>query len=211
MIKTSRNRWRWGVGLLLLLLASTANAFVVNINAGSRTIYLRVGDGSFNGIYNSGGTPANNSTINLVSVSVPTAALGNGVEQVMTSNGTITTSHYDGYAFCNVPAQVYIGGFHRRPGGNSTAVLTATAPANLVDEDGDTIPFSQISWTSSGNGDGTNAQPFPAGTFTGGAQTLANFPSNTWRESCHTFRYGNDNVVAAGTYRGRVTYTLTAP
>src|SRR3546814_2320549 len=86
-------------------------------------------------------------------------------------------------------------------------MLTVTAPANLTNANGDTIPFSQISWTSSGNGD-TGAQPFPAGTFSGGVQTLANWPVNTWRESCHTFSYGNDAIVPAGTYSGRVTYTL---
>jgi hypothetical protein len=30
-------------------------------------------------------------------------------------------------------------------------------------------------------------------------------------ESCHTFQYANTGVVAAGTYRGRVTYTLSMP
>jgi hypothetical protein len=30
-------------------------------------------------------------------------------------------------------------------------------------------------------------------------------------ESCHTFSYANTGVVAAGTYRGRVTYTLSMP
>ena len=42
-------------------------------------------------------------------------------------------------------------------------------------------------------------------------QALASFPVNTWRESCHAFRYANDAVVAAGTYTGRVVYTLSVP
>jgi hypothetical protein len=79
-----------------------------------------------------------------------------------------------------------------------------------VNATGDTIPFSQISWTSSGIGD-AGAQPIPAGTFTGGTQTLATFPVNTWRESCHTFSYANAASVASGTYTGRATYTLSAP
>ena len=43
--------------------SSKAGAFTVNITAANpRVIYLQVGVGSFNGIYNSGGTPANNPT-----------------------------------------------------------------------------------------------------------------------------------------------------
>jgi hypothetical protein len=34
---------------------------------------------------------------------------------------------------------------------------------------------------------------------------------NTWNESCHTFSYANSSSVAAGTYTGRATYTLSAP
>jgi len=191
-----------------------ARAFVVNITPTSNQaqIYLRVGDGAFNGTYNNGGTPAASATITRVSVSVAAAAVGNGTAQAMTSNASQSASFYDGYAFCNLPAQVYIGGYNRGgllgAGGNGT--LTVAAPANLTSTGGNTIPFSQISWTSSGNGD-TGAQPFPSGTFTGGTQTLASFPVNTWRESCHTFSYANANRVAAGTYNGQVTYTLSVP
>jgi len=198
--------------LALSGMAPATHAFVVNIGPGLfPSLYLRVGDGVYSGTYIGGGTPGNGGGINRVSVAVPAAALGNGSNLAMTSNATQSRSFYDDYVFCNLPQQVYIGGFNRGgwfSGGNGT--LTVTAPANLTNANGDTIPFSQISWTSSGNGD-TGGQPFPAGAFTGGTQTLASFPVNTWRESCHTFSYGNDAVVAAGTYSGRVTYTLTAP
>jgi hypothetical protein len=193
-----------------------ARAFVVNITPTSTQaqIYLRVGDGAFNGTYNNGGTPAASATITRVSVSVAAAAVGNGTAQAMTSNASQSASFYDGYAFCNVPSQVYIGGYNRGGlfGAGGSGTLTVTAPANLTSTGGNTIPFSQISWTSSGNGD-TGAQPFPSGTFTGtgGTQTLASFPANTWRESCHTFSYANANRVAAGTYSGQVTYTLSVP
>jgi len=193
-----------------------ARAFIVTINPSTNNqaqIYLRVGDGAFNGTYSNGGTPAASATINVVSVSVPIAAVGNGTAQAMTTNATQATSFYDGYAFCNLPSQLYVGGYNRRgnagSGGNGT--LTVTAPTSLTNAGGNTIPFSQISWISSGNGDGTTAQPFPSGAFTGGTQTLASFPVNTWRESCHTFSYANASLVAAGTYTGRVTYTLSVP
>jgi hypothetical protein len=211
-MKSSAAR-RWG--LLLALVAasagSAAHAFVVTISPGSRAVYLRVGDGVFSGTYNNGGTPGSGGTLNRVSVSVPAAALGNGVDQAMTGNGASGVSSWDGYTFCNVPAEIYIGGFYRQGGSPGAATLTVTAPATLANAAGDTIPFSQIRWTSSGNGDGTAAQPVPSGSFTGGAQSLASFPANSWRESCHRFSYSNDAVVAAGTYTGRVVYTLSAP
>ena len=92
-----------------------ARAFVVNITPTSNQaqIYLRVGDGAFNGTYNNGGTPAASATITRVSVSVAAAAVGNGTAQAMTSNASQSASFYDGYAFCNLPAQVYIGGYNR--------------------------------------------------------------------------------------------------
>jgi hypothetical protein len=207
---------------LFSLLASTASivvapaeAFTVDIAAANpRTIYLQVGVGAFTANYISGGQPQNNSTINVVSVTVPAAQVGSGVAQTMTTNSTVGASFYDGRAFCNAPAQLYIGGYYRRVGGGpgaATATVRATVPTDLVNASGDTIPFSQISWTSSGIGDGAAAQPFPAGTFTPGTQVVGTIARNQWAESCHTFSYANSSIVAAGTYTGRVTYTLAAP
>ncbi len=209
------HRQAFGVALCLSLagMASTAEAFTAPISNGlTPSIYLRVGDGVYTGTFLGGGIPGTGGPINRVSVTVPAAAVGNGVDQAMTSNATQATSNYDGFAFCNVPAQVYVGGYNQGSifGGGGDGVLTVSAPASLVNATGATIPITQISWTSSGSGD-TGPQPFPAGSFSGGLQTLATWPVNTWRESCHTFSYGNDNVVAAGTYNARVTYTLTVP
>ena len=207
-----------GSCLALSTMAPVAQAFVVNISGtglfGRGQVYLRVGDGVYVGTYQSNGSAGARSggNVNVVSVNVPAAALGNGSNLTMTSNATESRSFYDNYVFCNVPQQVYVGGFNRGGGlGGGNGTLTVTAPTNLVNANGNTIPFSQISWTSSGNGDGSTTQPFPAGSFSGGVQTVANFPVNTWRESCHTFSYGNDNFVAAGTYKGTVTYTLSVP
>ena len=198
--------------LVALLLPAGAQAFVVDINWGSEAIYLRVGDGAFAGFYAFGGTPLPDGTISKVSVTVPLADVGNGVPQSMAANSRIT-SDWDNFAFCN-PGQLYVGGFYRRSNnGNQNATLSYDAPANLVSGSGDTIPISEISWTSSGNGDGGATQPVPGNrTFTPGVQTLAtNFVRNTWRESCLSFRYANNNVVPAGTYTARVTFTLAAP
>ena len=198
--------------MLMALVAIDAGAFTVNIAARNpRTLYLQVGVGSFTGgTYTAGGSPANNPTVNVVSVSVPAAQVGSGAAQAMTTNSTASRSLYDNYAFCNLPGQLYIGGFYRSTSNTGAATLIATSPVNLVNSTGNTIPFTQIRWTSSGNGD-TGAQPFPAGAFVGGVQTIGSISRNQWAESCHSFTYSNSAVVAAGTYTGRVTYTLSAP
>ncbi|RNF86395.1 hypothetical protein [Montanilutibacter psychrotolerans] len=198
--------------LLAVALPVSAPAFVVNISsAGGTAVYLRVGDGDAGTFQNNNLTSSTGKT--LVSLTVPAATLGSGVNLPMTSNATRAGSSYENFAFCNVPAEVYIGGFYRRSGSTTrVATLVATAPANLTTAGGTTIPSSQISWTSSGIGD-TGAQPVPAGSFngTGAQQTLASFNVNTWRESCLRFTYGNDVFPAAGVYNGTVTFTLITP
>ncbi len=71
---------------------------------------------------------------------------------------------------CSVPAgQLYIGGFFRTAGRDDAAAqVTATVPAALTNATGDTIPFSKIQWTSSGNAAIPATEPFPAGTFVNG-------------------------------------------
>lgn len=193
--------------------SSQAPAFTVSIAAAApKTIFLQVGVGSFTGFYNSGGTPANNATINKESVTVAANAVGNGTAQAMTTDSTQIHSFYDNFVFCTVPQELYIGGFYRTVGAGAGSVsVTATVPTSLTDATGDAIPFSQISWTSAGIGD-AGGQPFPAGTFTGGAvQTIGTIAQNQWAESCWTFAYKNSITPPAGTYTGRVLYTLTAP
>lgn len=193
----------------LCMWVPTAEAYLVTITSGSRMIYLQVGTGTVSGgNFNSGGTPRDNATVNTVSVTVPAASLGTGT-RAMTSNSAVSASPWDGYAFCNPPAQVYVGGFYRIPGAGANATLTVTTPASLVNATADTIPFSQISWVSSGNGD--PSATIPSGAFTGASQTLLSIPRNSWFESCLTFSYANSTAVPPGTFNGRATYTLTAP
>jgi hypothetical protein len=176
------------------------------------TVYLQVGVGSFTGDYINGGQPQNNTTINTVSATIAAAAVGNGTAQPMTTNSTATQSFWDGFTYCSVPGQVYIGGFYRTTGATTAAaVVTATVPAALTDSSGDSIPFSKIGWTSSGNGD-TGAEPFPTGSFVNGAvQNVGSMASNTWNESCLAFSYSNNSVPPAGTFTGVVRYTLSTP
>jgi hypothetical protein len=204
--------WRHVLLVIAASIALPAEAFVVEITPAKKTIFLQVGTGSFSGAFAAGGTPVDNPTVNVVSVTVPSAALLSGADQQMTSNSAQAISFYDGRIFCSPPDQVYIGGFFRRQGRPpQPAVLSVTVPPALVSAAGDTIPFSQIRWTSSAIGDAAEAQSIPDGTFVaGGTQFLADLFRNTWRESCLTFFYANE-PAAAGTYEGRVTYTLTAP
>jgi len=206
--------WRTLLVALLTALPGASGAFTISIAAGTpTTIYLQVGVGTFSGgNYNAGGTPQGNTTINNETVAVAAAAVGNGLPQAMTTNSTAANSFYDGFLFCTAGTQLYIGGFYRTLSlSNAAATVTATVPAALTDGAGDTIAFSQISWTSSGNAD-SGAEPFPAGTFSaGGVQTVGTIAKNNWAESCWTFSYLNANVPVAGTYTGRVTYTLSTP
>ncbi|MBW8368589.1 MAG: hypothetical protein K0M70_12130, partial [Arenimonas sp.] len=203
-------------GLFLLATAffpACVSAYTVGINSGTRAVYLRVGTGGMSGgggRYSAGGTPTNVTTVNTVSVTLNANAVGTGVPQAMSGNGNLV-SQLDNFAFCNA-GQVYIGAFMRLPAdaAAATATVRANYAANLTNAAGDTIAMSQISWTSSGNGDGPG-QPFASGSFTGTGQAVASFGRNSWNESCFSFSYANADVVGAGTYTNRVTYTITAP
>lgn len=197
-----------GAGLVVGagLQALPAQAWSLTIAAASRRVFLHVGNGNADG---------NNGTVNLVSANLTAAQLLSGTPQAMTSNSTQSTSLYgDGYTTCPTPStQVIIGASYRRSnGGNgpASATLRATSPASLTNAAGDTIPFSQISWTVSAAGSSA-PNVIPAGTFNGATQTLATVPANTYIENCHTFSYANSAIRAAGTYTGRVTYTLSSP
>lgn len=198
-----------GIALVALISAQPAVAYSVTITSGSRAIYLQVGEGAYATPYANGGSPGNNGTINVVSVSVPAASIGTGTAQSMTSNSSVSLSPIDGFAFCNLPAEVYIGAWVRSGSGStSVATLTVTSPASLTSS-GDSIPFSQIGWVMSGSGD--TVYEFPNGNFNGATQTLGSIPANTWKEQCMTFSYANAAIPAAGAYTGRVTYTLSLP
>ncbi|HEY9096090.1 MAG TPA: hypothetical protein VIN35_10120 [Hydrogenophaga sp.] len=189
---------------LLILLGgqlASAHAWSLALSAASRRVFLHVGNG-------------NNGTVNLVSASLSGAQLIAGTPQAMTTNSTQSQSLYDGYTTCPDPAnQIMIGASYRRNNGSNgpaSATLRVSSPASLTNAAGDTLPFSEISWTVSAPG---SSQPniIPAGTFNGGTQTLASVPANTYIENCHSYRFANSAVRAAGTYNGQVTYTLSSP
>lgn len=182
----------------ILAYMPAAEAWVLNVTPGPRTIGLTVGNNV------AGGTP------NIVSVTVPAAVLGTGASQAMTSDSTQANSPFDAFTVCVPPNQVYVGGYLRELTNTAnSATLSVTTPATLSNGS-ETIPFTQISWTSTSIGN-NGAADIPAGTFNGGNLVLRNIASNRYVENCHTFNYANANFVAAGTYTGRATYTLVAP
>ncbi len=213
--RSSQARLAAATGLALLCLAemAAAHAWSLTITSGSRRLFLHVGNGAMSGTSGTlNGTAGTSGPVNLVQVTVPAAQLGNGTDLAMTSDSTQSTSLYaDGYTTCPTPAsQVMVGAGYRRNSGSANATLTVSSPASLTNAGGDTSPFSEISWTVSAPGSGA-PNVIPAGTFNGGTQTLATVPGNTYFENCHSYVYANNAVRAAGTYNGRVTYTLSSP
>jgi hypothetical protein len=186
--------------------SGVAQAWTLNVSAASRRVFLHVGNGS---------ADADNGTINQVEVSLSGAQLHSGLPQAMTTNSTQSRSLWgDGFVTCPNPStQILVGASYRRRNANNgpaSATLSVTSPPSLTSASGDTIAFSEISWSVSAPGS-TTPNVIPSGSFTGAQQTLATIPAGTYIENCHSFTYANSAVQATGTYSGRVTYTLTSP
>ena len=93
--------------------------------------------------------------------------------------------------------------------GNQTNFrVTVNSSAPLINGVGDSLPFSEIAWV-------TRDGDIPAGQFDESAnQFLMNYtfaPTNRGRGVIDylTFSYTNTRIYPAGTYTGRVTYTVT--
>ena len=166
---------RWAVVAMCLMQITLAQAWVLTINAGSRRLFLQVGNGTLDTAV---------ATVNQVSVTVPAAQLGNSTAQAMTSSSTQANSPWDGFTVCDPSSgQVYVGGYYRRSSAaeSASATLQVASPANLTNATGDVIPFSAISWTSTALGNAT--ADIPAGTFNGGTQFLRTIAANTYVEN----------------------------
>jgi hypothetical protein len=186
------------LGLLLCtgLVPFPSHAFVLSVGPAPKQIYLHVGDGVRE--------PGNNNTINLVSVSVPGFVVGNGAPQLMFTNSLFHTTYFDPtISKCtNWGWQVYLAALVRSPAlAPATALLSVTTPASLT-SGLDSMPFSQIRW---------NLQDAGTFGFFGGTQNLRTIGPNELLEDCLFFLYRNQFIQAGGVYKGRATYTLTAP
>lgn len=181
------------VALATPLLASAESQLVTGAGAASarldfrvtipRVLFLAVGTGA-TGL-------ANNTTIDTVTFDYTTnpAALGTGA-----AAGAITGNI--------VPVRVL--------GNNGVIALASTNTGALTNATGDTIPWSEITATSS---DATNfASPAPTGASVN--LGLSSGTRVTSRTANWTFSYANLATVPPGTYgttNGRVTYTATMP
>ncbi|WP_372656992.1 hypothetical protein [Hydrogenophaga sp.] len=148
-----------------------------------RVLFLAVGTGS--------AALANNTTIDQVSFDYTTNPADVGTGAVA---GAITGNV--------VPV--------RALGNNGVIALASTNTGALTNATGDTIPWTQITATSS---DATNF-PSPAPTGASVNLGLSSGTKVTSRSANWTFAYGNTTVAAPGTYgttNGRVTYTATMP
>lgn len=190
----------WGAALILASHSALSFGWVLSINSGSKSVFLQVGNGSRN---------KNVATVNLVSLTIPANQVGNAQPLQMSSNSTQANSPNDGFHVCVPPTQVYLGGYYRRPNNSTSATIQVTSPASLNDGTGDSLPFTEISWSSTALEN--PAADIPAGSFNGSQQILYTLSANYWVENCLTFFYANSAVRGAGTYTGRVTYTLTTP
>ena len=138
----------------------------------------------------------------------------------LTNNTTIDTVTFD---YTSNPAAVGTGAAAgaitgnvvpvRVVGNNGQVSLTAATTGALTNATADTIPWSEITATSS-----LPALPSPVipatGTGAGSNVTLSSGTKITDRSANWTFSYANNAVVAPGTYgttNGRVTYTASMP
>jgi len=175
--------------------AMLAHAATVAIASGPGRIILQVGSGT--------------TTINQVNISVPGANVGDGTAVASTS---VTP------ADPTCPANSILIDAQARSQTNQPRTATLTADSSTPLNSGTaTIPFTEISWASSTPGGGPNgclAAPvtIPSGTFSGASgQSLVSFGASQRACVCAQFSYRNTGIVSAGTYTGRVTYTLTMP
>ena len=158
-----------------------------------KILYLRVGAGT---------NFANNTTINLISFTVPAASVGSGTPIAATAasgdlnNGTVTA---------------------RVIGNNGNVTLSSTTTGPLNNGIGDTISYGQISTSAAVL---TSATALPAPALADGATTTTTVTAVAKvvnRDAQWTYSYLNAGVVAPGTYggvntnAGRVTYTASMP
>jgi hypothetical protein len=197
-------------GLLALCFTTQASAVITVTTGytGVRTITMRVGTASPGVInvvqFNVANTPTGNSQAFAASVN------GNGTPINASSGGVFINMNM------KIPAP-NVPQFYR---------LSVTSPANLTCVVGSgcgaaTIPFNSISWTMSVAPSGVNAPfDFQNGTFAGGTtQSLSTIaltapPDDMFNGTADfsgtmNFIYTNSTPYPAGSYTGRVVYTVT--
>ncbi len=171
--------------LLLCLLPSLTSALQVQIGITRPFVYIQIGHGQF-GVFGLLGAPT-------------------GQVDEVTFDFAAGVLPGDGTPIVGTP-EIPIAVLGYRGGRRARFTVTMNSSVPLVNGNGDPLPFSEISWT-------TRDGDIAGGTFNqGGAQTLFSmniaFPRGRGVIDYMTFRYDNDTVYPAGTYSGRVVYTI---
>ncbi len=178
-------------GLLLVALLMPVSALIVNVTGINQSfVYIQIGHGQVSslGLF---GAPAG--MIDEVSFDFP-----------------VGTRPGDGVAISGTPVMPFLLIGSRTFFGFwvNNFRLTANTAMPLTNAGGDSIPFSEFSWTSR-DGD------IPNGRFNDSAVQNLNAFNPGWNSNVRgvidylTFSYDNDQIFAPGVYTGRVTYTIT--
>lgn len=193
--------WLCSALLTAALWPTRGHAWTVTVSPGQRRLFMQVGVGN---------AYANNSTRNTVSVTVPVAAVGNGVAQRFNSDSTQARSSLSNDMACDLSQQqVYVAAAFRAPASvSNSAQLRVSAPAQLVSPNGLGIPISEVFWESTHLSGGVN---IPSRTLSAGNLPLATIAPNRWLESCLSFYFRNNRLRAGGTYTATATFTISAP
>ncbi len=172
--------------LFLFAVATPSHALRFSIAAAPPFVYIQVGTGDL-ATYGLFGGPS--SQVDEVSFPIPAGVTaGDGTEIIGTPVMPIAFLGYSG-------------------GNQANYQVTIDSSSGLISENNDVIPLSQIRWTTQ-DGD------IPGGQFTGSPNQFLQQYNLRGRRSRGivdylTFIYTNTIVPQAGTYRGRVTFTMT--
>lgn len=173
------------LAILIAFAACGAEASLVVVANAPTRVSLRVGS--------AGGV------VDRVTFAVPAANVGNGT----TVTGTVAAS-----AGCGANQVLIDAEARAAPANSRTATLSVDTSTALTDGAGNSIPFNNIAWTSSGFAPTT----IGSGTFAGAAgQTLATWQNSRRNRACLSFRYLNSQIFSAGTYDGRARFTVVMP
>ncbi len=176
---------RFAIFLIFCLLPALASALQVQIGYTTPFVYIQIGHGTYD-VFGLFGPPTGQ--VDEVSFSFPPGVLpGDGTPIVGTPEMPVAVLGYRG-------------------GNRARFTVTMNSSVPLVNGSGDTLPMNEISWT-------TRDGDIAGGRFNqGGAQTFfsMNITYSQGRGVIDylTFRYDNDTVYPAGTYTGRVVYTI---
>ena len=176
---------RFALLVFVCLLPSYSGALQVQMTGNRPFVYIQIGNGQF-GVSGLFGPPAG--LVNEVSFTIPPGVLpGDGTPVIGTPEIPVAVIGYRG-------------------GSRVRFTVTMNSSVPLVSGSGDTLPMSEISWT-------TRDGDIPSGRFNqGAAQTLyslnTRWPQGRGVIDYLTFRYDNDTVYPAGVYTGRVVYTI---